>query len=683
MNYLEWNELIVKRFFNEENSGREVLLYVNEKLINELSESCGAKADDFINAVKEGPPWATRRGFCQKALQTYENWRDRNLDYPPYVAYLAFFVLAAGTEGPFAPYAYYPRLWKLLQDTDNWGQPPSFDRMIELWDDLEKWSSEDKREELGRFVRRIRGGWWKVGLPLSQTLLSEEERKHLPNLFAEADLDSTDTPSPDIVPRILQVYGQDILERRTLRFLDSKKPEDIILKEALVALVLDELEEWDGAILKESAERGRQVSQVQASLRICLHIDNVSQTISSYLRFKTSRIFPEEGLNFGEKANTHVWSCKEICQGWSTKLIDYQTSPPTVFDSSRIDWNKGLELIDNENHWRAKLKGVTTRLFVPGKREGLPDFIETQRLERRTEFIIACQGDDIEKVRHWGADSCEIFEERSYEGLPSGWIIFYGKNATKSCDDIDILSVSASMRLLLRGGIKTGSGNIYLKYAPPKVILENSPGDEQVTMNGIALNKLGEAPVWELPDDSPTNETLHIEVKTKDYRLHRIIRLEEPELPLSFSEIPCRDNNGMICEKKGMAPSACGAFVDTGDEGVKRPYPQKLPVHLSHRILFIGERPGEIADWPRESLPSEWNPVWALAKKGRKKWEACFCGIPEKSGGEYFPEDPVSKKAKVKRWKEALWIRRKTIIKPRLKHTLRAWMNYLEAAKHV
>ena len=683
MNYLEWNELIAKRFFNEENSGREVFLYVNKKLINELSKSFGAKADDFINAVKEGPPWATRRGFCQKALQTYENWRDRNLDYPPYVAYLAFFVLAAGTEGPFAPHAYYPRLWKLLQDTDNWGQPPSFDRMIELWDDLEKWSSEDKREELGRFVRRIRGGWWKVGLPLSQTLLSEEERKHLPNLFAEADLDPTDTPSPDIVPRILQYYGQGILARRTLRLLDSKKPEDIILKEALVALVLDELEEWDGAVLKESVEKGRHLSQVQATLRMCLRLDDVSQTISSYLRFKTGRIFPEEGLNFEEKASTHVWSCKEICQGWSTMLKDYQTSPPTVLDASRIDWNKGLELVDNEYHWRAKLKGVTTRLFILGKREGLPDWIETQRLERRTGFIIACKGDDIEKAKHWGADSSERFEKRSYEGVPSGWVIFYGKNAMKSCEGIDVLSISTSTRLLLRGGIKTGSGNIYLKYAPPKIVLENSSGDELVTMNGVVLKKLGEAPVWELPDDSPTNETLHVEVKTKDYKLHRIIRLEEPELPLSFREIPCRDSNGMICEKKGRASCACGAFVDSRDEGVNRPYPQKLPTHSSHRILFIGERPGEIADWPRESLPSKWDPVWALAKKGRKRWEAYFCGTPEGARGEYFPGEPVSDKAKVKRWKEALWIRRKTIIKPRLKHTLRTWMKYLETAKHV
>lgn len=680
MNYLEWNDNIAKHFFNEERSGREVLLYVNNEIINKLGEKTDDDVNDFINAIKEGPAWANSRGICQKALKTYENWHAKGLDYPPYIAYLAFFVLAGGSEGPFAPHAYYPRFWKLLQEPEHSKQPPSFDKMVILWSDLEKWSTKDKHEELGRFVARIRGSWWMVGLPLSQTLLSDEERNHLSNLFDKANLDPTDCPSPEIVPRILQAYGQGLLERRTLRLLEA---EEETLKNALVSLVLDELEEWDGTVIEESEDKGIHKSQVRSNLRICLDIDNVSRTVKSYLRFKTGRIFPEEGLHFEEKASTNVWSCKEICQGWSTALRNYQTSPETVFDASRIEWDKGLELIDNENHWQARIKGATTRLFIPGKREGLPDWIETQRLERRTEFLIACHGDDIEKAKYWGPESCEIFEKRSYTGVPSGWIMFYGKNAIKSCRDIDTLSVSTSTRLLLRGGIKTGSGNCYLKYAPPKIVLENSSGDEQVTMNGAELMKPRESPIWVLPDDSPTNEALHIEVKTKESELHRIIRLEEPELPLSFREIPCRDSSGKIIEEKNKASCTRGAFVDSSNGGVNRTYPQKLPTYSSHRILFIGERPGEISDWPSESLPSEWDPVWALAKKSRKKWEAYFCGHPDKARKEYFPGEPVSDKAKVKKWKEAIWIRRKVIKKPGLEQILRLWMKYLETAKNV
>lgn len=146
MDFSEWNKLIAQYFFNnEEMSGREVLLYVNEKLINRLGEPFNADVNDFINAVKAGRPDVTRSGFCQKAFQTYKDWRSWKLfEYPPYIAYLAFFVLAGGTQGDFAAQAYYPRLRKLLGESEDAGQPPSFDRMIDLWDDLEKWSREDK-----------------------------------------------------------------------------------------------------------------------------------------------------------------------------------------------------------------------------------------------------------------------------------------------------------------------------------------------------------------------------------------------------------------------------------------------------------------------------------------------------------------------------------------------------------
>lgn len=678
MNYLEWNDNIAKHFFNEEKSGCEVLLYVNNEIINKLDEKTGDDVNDFINAIKEGPAWASSRGICQKALKTYENWRARGLDYPPYIAYLAFFVLAGGSEGPFAPHAYYPRFWKLLQEPEHSKQPPSFDKMVILWSDLEKWSTKDKHEELGRFVARIRGSWWMVGLPLSQTLLSDEERNHLPNLFDKANLDPTDSPSPEIVPRILQAYGQGILERRTLRLLETGEE---ILKSALISLVLDELEEWDSTVIEESEEKGIRKSQVRSNLRICLNIDNVSRTVKSYFRFKPGRIFPEEGLHFEEETDTNSWTCRELSQGWSTKLKDENINPPTALDASAIDWREGIELVDNENNWHAKLTGASTRLFIPGKHEALPDWIETRRLERSTEFLIACRDSDIEKVREWGIDSCEYFERRDYSGLPSGWIIYYGRNALKSCEYIDVLSLSTTLRLLLRGGIKTGRGNRYLAFAPPRIVLENISGGEKVTMNGIEIRRLHDTPVWLLPEDSPTDETLHIEVKNDSTELHRLIRLEDPMIPHSYGNLPCRDKRGVLGDKGGSPYCVYGVFVENGKHFM--PFPKYFPTQLSKRIVFIGERPGEISEWPRENLPSEWQPVWAIAKKGRKNWKAYFCGNPENLRPDFTSIEPAPGDADLKRWKEAIWRNRKVIKVRGFKPVLQAWRSYLEAARNV
>lgn len=187
MDYLSWNDLIASCFFRPEMGGRTVHLYVTEELIADLGQSNGADFQDFIEAIKIGPPWVTRQGLCQKALQSMRNWRQRRLFYPPYIGYLALFVLAAGREGDFATHAYYPRLRTLIGEEPSTGQYPSFSQMRELWDDLEHWSNEDKSGELGIFNSNIAGKRIHIGLPIIQTFLTEQELKALPAIFAEAD----------------------------------------------------------------------------------------------------------------------------------------------------------------------------------------------------------------------------------------------------------------------------------------------------------------------------------------------------------------------------------------------------------------------------------------------------------------------------------------------------------------
>ena len=108
--------------------------------------------------------------------------------------------------------------------------------------------------------------------------------------------------------------------------------------------------------------------------------------------------------------------------------------------------------------------------------------LKSSGLERNRGFLIASCGGDLEKVRAWGSSSCAEFEEHHVSGLPEGWVLFSGKNAQAPCPGIDVLAVSSSIRLLIRGGIKSGTGNAYLKFAPPYVVVDNSRGDEKVTV---------------------------------------------------------------------------------------------------------------------------------------------------------------------------------------------------------
>src|SRR4028118_212020 len=165
MDYLKWNNSIAAHFFKNEMAGRSVHLYVTKELITHIGQESGADFSDFIEAIKIGLPGAKRKGLCVKAWETQENWL-RELDYPPYIGYLALFVLAAGIEGDFATHSYYPRLRKLLGEEPTTGQYPSFDRMWKLWEDLEKWSHEDKSGELGIFNSNSVGKRNHIGLPI-------------------------------------------------------------------------------------------------------------------------------------------------------------------------------------------------------------------------------------------------------------------------------------------------------------------------------------------------------------------------------------------------------------------------------------------------------------------------------------------------------------------------------------
>ena len=196
--YKAWNDALAARFFNEEMAGQNVHLYVNQDLITEVGQGL-PDAGGFRAVVAGHPQAATFNGerICYRAYSEFRRWRTRQSEYPSYIAYLCLFVLAGGTDGTFSPNAYYPRLWELMGYPGRKGRLPHFDRMSELWDDLENWSVYEprylpvplKQADLGIFQSRSIGGNIHVGYPLSQAILVERDRQSLPRVFYEARLD--------------------------------------------------------------------------------------------------------------------------------------------------------------------------------------------------------------------------------------------------------------------------------------------------------------------------------------------------------------------------------------------------------------------------------------------------------------------------------------------------------------
>lgn len=685
MEYLKWNDLIAEYFFNEENAGKEVLLYVNDEILKEIGQKNGCGVDDFINNVKKGPPWAHHSGLCQKALQTYKGWRGKNLKYPPYISYLACFVLAAGIHGDFAPHAYYPPLRKILGENDT-SPLPSFDKMIELWDDLEKWSIEDKHEELGRFVARIRGGWWKVGLPLSQRIISKNELKRLPALFDKAGLDPSAPPSPQVMLKLMRYHGDMVFEKKTLKVLGIEKGEHVVLKNKLVEMVLNELEQWDGTVHSVEAKPGYNKGEedkhrINGALRICITLDQISGEVRTYLRLKNSMLYPENGLIFKcRKFPGTLFYCEEAYRGWSKKIKNEEAK---VLSASSIDWVNGALFRGQDNKWRAILKGNKVRLFVSAKNEGFSEWIETNRLNKGTRFLVAASEGYEGKIRSWGNSNCNSFEELKVKGLPRGWLLFKGFNASASCDNIDVLSIPPSARLLLKGGVKIRGGNTYLHTAPPLIVLENVSGTASMTVNEKPLKPArDESRCWKLPCDVNSYEILRIEAKAGQDELRKTLRLENPHLPDFLEQAPWRNIRGQLASNGSKRTKIRGAVVLPSGADSRTPTFLKKNKH-SHRIVYIGNAPGRVSEWPKDPFPQEWKPVWAIEKEGRKKWRVSCCKNSFRSIPPAEKTVHDERRKKVKKWKEYVWFRRKKVKKPQIPVVKKKWIEYSEAAKNV
>jgi hypothetical protein len=674
MDYLKWNNSIAAHFFKNEMAGRSVHLYVTEELIKGLGQESGADFSDFIEAIKIGLPGAKRKGLCVKAWETQENWR-RQLDYPPYVGYLALFVLAAGIEGDFATHSYYPRLRTLLGEEPTTGGYPSFDRMSKLWEDLEKWSNEDKSGELGIFNSHSVGKRKHIGLPIAQTLLTEKERRALPAIFATADLDPISYPNEGAIARLLASHGRKQLRKRTLSLLEETRDSEE-LRQALLEWIIDELRAWDG-----TAEVSGK-TQIYGILRLCCKHDSTAKRATISLRCSTKHEFPEEDLLLLLEDNSQSFSCYEDSGGWSSPLMCESDGKPLL--ASEFDWLKGLQVRSADSKWCFKLPASPIRVLVDGGSQGLPGLVEVRQLPAQQPFYLAAHEQCLELLTIWGELSCQGFEKlQIIDGLPSGWHLF---KAQAACSDelikqeYPILAFPTNVRLELAGGIRLERGNKFFNFAPPKLILQGGCESIKVYCNNRLLDSRNSAGNYELTADTPGETKLLIAARSGEDIIRRcsLLLVENYSLP-SQSNPQQFDRFGNLKTGDNESAGVAGAWV----RGVDFPdfnFNTFLPIQGKQRIFYVGKEPGQIAICPAESLPTDWEPVWAISK-GRHRGQAMFCGT------NLAESQPLMSKCKdrkkMRAWKEILWHDRKKIYPPERSHLKVLWKQFQKEAERV
>lgn len=678
--YLRWNDALVQHFFRPEMSGRSVHLYVTNELISELGRSFDGNTSEFVAAAKEGPQWVRADGLCQRALQALDHWRERGLSYPPYVGYLALFVLAAGTEGDFAAHAYYPRLRTLLELPEG-GMLPSFNRMLELWDDLERWCIRDLSGAMGIFTVRFVGEWIHVGVPLAQTILTDLERRSMPSIFWEAGFDPTSPPPDAELARALRTCGSGRLRARTLDLLRRRDDEEQY--RILLDTVTDELAQWDGSLEGEPSDLPLE-TRAYGTLRLCLRADTVASVVRVTARCRVGKDFPEGRLVFvSPRLPSTVW-CDEDVPGWSTPLADTETNLP--LDGSNFNWAEDLILTDQSGRWHFKITGRPVRLFVEGRTEGLPGLVEVYQLQPLRQFYLLFRDETWRKLETWVRDECRGFVEyRISKGLPAGWRLASVERAISDKSvrlSLPFLSFSRRPTIRFQGGIRPSRGNTFFAFACPEFSVAGGDGTEEVFCRGLILSPSPETGRYRLPNDSPLDSRISIEVK----RAGEVVARQSLYLTSDFAW--SRSSTSIEFDRWGQIAGETLPEQIRIAGALARPQPEPglftisalMIPGLENRsragIFFVGRAPGEIVRWPAEPLPRNWQPVWSISLE--KHGTAVYCGGSIDESGPLA--GPRGSPASIRAWREILWHRRKRIVPPRRPLLLRLWRDYQHAA---
>ncbi len=683
MDYLAWNNAIGARFFNPDRAGMRVFLYVTTEVIAEIGAPHNAGVNDFVSAVSTGPQqWITRhkQGICQHALQVMEGWQQtRELEYPPYLAYLALFVLADTVEVEgFARFSYYPGLRQVLGEVPEAGGYPSFDKMYALWFDLEQWSTEDKGGALGIFRADILGKREYVGLPKAQTILTDDERHKLPILFAENGFDPTSPPSDRELSHLLSHESHRYLMPRTKDILGQRTDGQNAMREVLLDAILEELQNWNGTVPAHAEQDGESESAA-GNLRLTMMLDLTAKTARFGLRCRSNREYPEEGLQLSGAAIQEPLACRDDWQGWSLPLSDGRGGN---FDASRIDWREGLALADREHAWKLTLSKRGVRVMVSAAQFGFDGFVEQSQMPQNKSFYLLVHDDYAETLQKWGIDYCDGFSEVAVTSrLPPKWRLFAVERANSDAgirDAFPYLAFPTVLRIQFVGGLRV-KGNQYFTFALPRIEITGAVEGTSVFCNDTQLERDAESGLYSIPD-ALCARRLVVEVRRNDERIRsRSIYSVETVAWREVGATEGLDRFGR-CAADGDGEKCIGPIV----EGFSPPPfdpTSFLPPGEGRRVYFIGRNPGEIVTCPDETIPDDWRPVWSVAMKKGGVGTAIFCG--SNPANETPGKSTVGDHRRRKLWKEVLWFMRKRITAPSHPALGALWRQYKGVAQNV
>lgn len=682
--YSDWNNQIAKYFFNSSKARMRVWFSVEQEIINKIAKAKNVDPNDFIKAVKKGPDCIHRpkQTICSRASAIFQEWRKNkeNFEYPPYIAYLALFVLAVnhGDSDNFSEGDYYGRLRDMIGGTHL--STNHFKNTIDLWDDLENWSQEDKSGNFGEFHNDTFGKNFYIGIPSYQVVLRTDDKNGLFKIFQKMGWDSESNPTEEEILRALK-NNEKLLSSKTAKRIKKGKTDFLSI---LPDRVLEELREYDD---EKQTDDQNQTNYKRGFIEICLSIDETAQEAKFYFRCKRKSGLPEE--KFILESNGLKWETIASLPHISQKIENFN-----IIDSLEEDFCM------KSGKYKFYYRGSKYKVFTENKL-GARDWISGQRYSLNKLFYLLVHNSLFDKVQKWGELECDEFHKMDFDGLPEKWHLVQIKGVKGDKwikKDIPALSIDKKLRIKFEDGIRISKGSKFFNFAPPKVIvtggakqisaLEYSIGDHQ---SAPLILSQKEENVFCLPKDAPCGEKITIKVSKDeieggelDSSLKSLMLVETRLKRIPFyldTYVDCFGNFTQLKQKDPDESNASEALYFKGAYcyGLKNGNYPRL-TNNKRRVYILGNVPGEIINYPQEAWP-KWKPVWMLEFKTWKKVTAYLIGEIKQKDLLNNKEQNFSKE-KIKMWKKISWNNRKQI-KLNSKEQKKQWKNWVEEARNV
>ena len=563
MTYIRWNNCIAAYFFNPENSGKDIRLYITKgEIINIGRTNLADKPDeviwqDFLTAIKTGMLGSgIHSTIIEKAAYCLRQWKNNikavdgiQILFPPYISYLIFFILPL-TEDTFELHArnYYGRLSAFLQTHSIDQQINSLHDLEPLWEDLEEWSIITMNGDIGFFsLGKYSANYKYVGKTFSQCIFSPVSIRKLPELFFEAGMIPNSFYSGKEIKNNLLQYGSSILGLKN-NILELLRNEANELGQSIIQLVKREYARWTGEShelvisgLAEKTKRNYTISPLLLQFKMNTNEGEIKFSFRMY----SSNDYPED-LKFGD------YQILNVGKGFSNIL--------NLPNGGTLD---PFDLKDDFNKWIARYPKKDVRLFTSAGFYHLSSdyWIETETLSKTDYMFLLCKNEVKEIIQEWGRHfrqgNFKIIDD--LDGIPEEYSLFSLLCPTSSLPSIPILTVYFEKSIQLHEGLKI-THRIFTNDFLPDVEIVNASGSEIVYLQyrrheeKIQLRKkMSFTNRWMLPDGIILNSDFHFKVENEYFSgndiAYSIISTEDSAIKLDNTSLPKRDAFGRKTDK--------------------------------------------------------------------------------------------------------------------------------------